>query len=241
MERVITRVLEGTPSATDGDLIDRVLASLDITDRSPFALERLTDAIERVRGTAPRSTEERRTAQRERRLAGIPTRDSGGRTKLYEYGSHEIERVVEALLAVEPELTEERLHEEVVRVLGIEDPSNLAKERIAQAAAKVSSSPYRPGVAARARRSAPRKKAAKKATKKTAGAKKVGETPRTAQKKVTSRKSTAGSAVDHEATKASERGPQTGPETPSPEPEQPRRQDASGAPGVKDIADLLGF
>ncbi len=252
IERVITRILEDTPSATDEDLIDRVLASLDITDRSAFALERLTDAIERVRGTVPRSKEERRAVQREQRLARVPTRHSGGRTKLYEYGSHEIERVVEELLAVESELTEERLHEEVVRVLGIEDPSNLARERIAHAAAKVSSSPYRPGAAARARRSPPKKKAAKKATKKTAAkktakkptkktaAKKTGEPRRAAQEK-TSRTSTVGPAVGRETTKTSDRGRRPAAETPSPESEQPRRQEESGAPGVKDIADLLGF
>ena len=236
IERAISRILDGSPGLTDKQLVDRVLGALEISDRSPFAMERLSDAIGRVRGIASPSAEERQVERRERKVARVPKRDPGGRTKLYEYGSHEIERVVEQLLAADRQLSAKALHEAVLDVLGIEDRSNLARERVADAAAKVAASPIRPsGAGGRRRQPAPKKKPAKKAQK--PAAKKA-----TKKQAPVAKKATKGASRQKDAS-TSEQNREAGRKTPPPAPaKKPTRSEAeSGAPDAKDIGKLLGF
>ena len=279
IERSLARFLVADPDSTDADLIDRVLTEFGITDRSPFALERLADAIVRVRGTARPSTKERQAEQRAARILRLPVRDAGGRTRLYEYGSHEIERVVEELLSVDRDLSGERLLEGVLHVLGIEDRSPLAQQRIEDAAkvARPSASTLQNGSRLRrqaqkrtaATRESARKKAkkapakkapakktpakktpakktpAKKAPAKKAPAKKAPAAERRATKR-TAPRSAAGSEVSTNGSRSDPTGPSSrkgGQEAPSRAPQEgrPVREEDTAAPGVKDIADLLGF
>lgn len=285
IERIIARILDDTSSATDTELIDRVLTELEITDRSPFALERLSDAIRRVRGIAPPSARERRAEERSRKLDELPTRGTGGRTMLYEFGSHEIERVVEQLLVIDPRLTAKDLHEAVMRVLDVEDRTALARQRVADAAKRVSASLARsPGPGGRRRGPGPKKQAAKKPAEQKKSMKKVAKkasvkkrsspvkaTPssspkavqkaetstiaakkptkvRQTRKGVTPRKVAAQEDASKTAAKRNtSRTAAVASETERSDPQQrPKAQvsnptENSGAPGAKDIADLLGF
>ena len=236
IERAISRILEESPGLDDARLTDRTLAALEISDRSPFAMERLSDAIGRVRGIASPSAEERQVERRELRVARVPKRDPGGRTKLYEYGSHEIERVVEQLLAADRQLSAKALHEAVLDVLGIEDRSNLARERVADAAAKVAASPIRPsGAAGRRRQPAPKKKPTKKAQKPAAkkATKKQAPVAKKATKSTSRQKDASTSQQNRQA------GRMTPPPAPAKNPSKP--EGGEGTPDVKDIAKLLGF
>lgn len=241
IERTISSILDETPGITDPDLVDRVLKALGTADRSPFAMERLSDAVRRVTGIASPSAEERQAQQRDRRIARVPRRDPGGRTKLLEYGSHELERVVENVLAADRELVANGLHEAVLEVLGIEDHSNLGRERVANAAAKVSASPARSSrTGGEQRRPVPKKKA----TTTSSTPKKAAEEqqkPKPPAKKVT-KNSTQGTARQKPAPTP---GPsrQTGRKTPPPTPAEKPSAPASdeGTPDVKDIAKLLGL
>lgn len=241
IERTISNILDETPGITDPDLVDRVLKALGTADRSPFAMERLSDAVRRIRGIASPSAEERQAQQRDRRIARVPKRDPGGRTKLLEYGSHELERVVENVLAADRELVANGLHEAVLEVLGIEDHSNLGRERVADAAAKVSASPARSSrTEGEQRRPVPKKKA----TTTSSTPKKAAEEqqkPKPPAKKVT-KNSTQGTARQKPAPTP---GPsrQTGRKTPPPTPAEKPSAPASdeGTPDVKDIAKLLGL
>lgn len=256
IERAISRILDGSPGLSDKQLVDRVLGALEISDRSPFAMERLSDAIGRVRGNVSPSAEGRVVRQRERRIARVSKRGPGGRTKLYEYGSHEIERVVEQLLPADRRWVDEDLLEAVLEVLGIEDRSNLARQRVADAAAKISASvAYPPGAGGRLRRPIPKKKPAKKvAAKKTAkktpkkkAAKKPVKkqpAPKPAAKKATeARKKKTEAAKRQKPASKPDQDRQTGRKTPPPAPaKKPTRSEGeSGAPDAKDIGKLLGF
>lgn len=247
IERAISRILDETPGMTDPDLVDRVLKALGTADRSPFAMERLSDAIRRVRGIASPSAEERQAQQRERRIARIPKRDPGGRTKLFEYGSHELERVIEQLLAADRRWAAKDLHEAVLEVLGIEDNSNLGRQRVADAAAKVSASPARSSrTGGRQRPPVPKKKATTTSSKPKKAAKKVAKKAAEEQQKPPAKKvtknSTQGTALQKPAP-TPEPSRQTGRKTPPPTPAAKPSAPASdeGTPDVKDIAKLLGL
>ena len=247
IERAISRVLDDSPGLTDTQLVDRVLEALGTADRSPFAMQRLSDAIGRVQGIAPSTAEERQVQQRERRIARVPKRDPGGRTKLYEYGSHEIERVVEQLFTADRQWRAKDLHEAVLDVLGIEDRSNLGRERVADAAAKVSGSPARSSrTGGRQHQSAPRKQAAKKTQKPSAKkATKKQQKPKPPAKKAAGARKTKATedATRKKSAPTPERTRETGRTTPPPTPaKKPSKPEGGeGTPDVKDIAKLLGF
>lgn len=246
IEQAISKILDGSPRLTDEQLVDRVLEEFGIFDRSPFAMERLSDAIGRVRGIAPPSAEDRQVERRKRRIASVPKRDPGGRTNLYEYGSHEIERVVEQLITADRQWGAKDLHEAVLEVLGIEDRSGLGRERVADAAKKVLESPVRSsGAVGRQRRPTPKKPEKKTLAPKKATKKKPKPAAKKTTKKATEARKTKATedATRQKPASTPERTRETGRTTPPPAPvKKPSKPESDeGTPDVKDIAKLLGF
>lgn len=258
IERIVAERLAVEPQVDDDGLVEHVLERLGISDRSTFAMSRLADAIDRVRGVQRPSKTHRKAQERADRLAALPRRRRGGRKMLYEFGSHEIERAVEDVLSVHPSASSPQIVSGVLHILGIADRSPLALERIHDAALRVR--PPRPSPArtdpqpARSERSGAK---SRKASSKAAGAKKTTkkstkDAASTTPKRPGAKKAGAKDSATKKKPAAKERAAQKAPtEVTRSEPAVERAVadtgtkavggDETAAPGVKDIADLLGF
>jgi hypothetical protein len=252
IERVITRTLAGTPGLTDDDLVDRVLAALDVADRSPWALQRLSDVIERLRIVDDRLMTERRSQQQERHLTAIPGRDPEERTKLDEDVSPVGEHTVERAQVVDQERGTKGGRKSVERDLGAEDlsPTGQEERRLAQEAKAIQKPPRDTKVVKKFAVEAPSPRKAtstKDDADTTVETKEQPDPPAKETAKRTAKKSQRNRADDTAKptiAPAPQRTPEPVSEVSPPEPPDAatRTSDSGdGTPDAKDIARLLGL
>lgn len=137
IDRAVESCLAEDPALDDWTNIARVQEALGVADQSMFAINRMHDSIARVRVRVPRPESSSEEGSSEAARIAVTPRRQDGRRYVYEYGSHELERAVENILKKRPAADSGQVTQAILELLGVDDWSALALERIHGAIARV--------------------------------------------------------------------------------------------------------